>query len=77
MIDNDKPALAVSPTAMDVDEGDAAGQSFSVRLATAPSAEVMVSISGHTGTDVTPVQDKSQVHDEQLGDRPAGEGERR
>ena len=54
MIDNDKPALAVSPMAMDVDEGDAAGEIFNVRLATAPSSEVTVAISGHSGTDVTP-----------------------
>ena len=52
VIDTDTPALTVSPTALDVDEADAAGESFSVRLATEPSSEVTVTISGHSGTEV-------------------------
>ena len=34
-------------------EGDAAGMTFTVRLATEPSGSVSVSITGHSGTDLT------------------------
>ena len=50
--DNDEAALAVSPTQLDIDEGDATGESFNVRLASEPSADVAVAVSGHAGTDL-------------------------
>ena len=55
--DDDRPALVVSPASVTVDEGDTAGAdagaSYTVRLATQPSARVTVTISGTSGTEVT------------------------
>ncbi len=52
--DNDSapPALVVKPSALTVAEGGSA--SYTVELATEPSATVTVGISGHSGTDVSP-----------------------
>ena len=49
--DNDAPNLILSPTSLNVDEGDDA--SYTVRLATLPTSTVTVAISGHSGTDLT------------------------
>ena len=56
IIDDDEIPLAliVDPTELDIDEGDATGESFVVRLSREPSADVTVEISGHAGTEVTP-----------------------
>ena len=55
--DDDRPALVISPTSVTVDEGDtsgaSAGKSYTVRLATQPSANVAVTITGTAGTDVS------------------------
>ena len=55
--DDDRPALVVSPASVTVEEGDTAGAdagaSYTVRLATQPSARVTVTISGTSGTEVT------------------------
>ena len=48
--DNDTPGLVV-PTSVTVAEGDDA--EYTVRLATQPSAQVTVAITGHSGTDLT------------------------
>ena len=51
VVDDDR-AIVLSRTSLSVDEGDATGVSYTVKLATQPSAEVTVAISGHTGTDL-------------------------
>ena len=51
--DDDEPAVVLSETGLTVTEGDAAGSSYTVKLATRPSASVSVSITGHAGTDLT------------------------
>ena len=51
--DNDTPAIVFSETRLAVTEGDAVGMSYTVALATQPSASVSVSITGHAGTDLT------------------------
>ena len=45
--DNDTPALVFSPTSLTVDEG--ASDTYTVRLATQPTANVMVTVSGASG----------------------------
>ena len=51
--DDDEPAIVLSETGLTVTEGDAAGSSYTVELATQPSGEVTVTVSGHAGTDLT------------------------
>ena len=51
--DDDTPDIVLSETGLTVTEGDAAGSSYTVVLATRPSGSVSVSISGHDGTDLT------------------------
>ena len=51
--DDDTPAVVLSETGLTVTEGDAAGTSYTVSLATEPSGSVSVSITGHAGTDLT------------------------
>ena len=55
--DDDRPELVISPTSVTVDEGDTsgddAGETYTVRLATQPSANVAVTITGTAGTDVS------------------------
>ena len=50
--DNDR-GLVLSRTSLDVDEGDATGVSYTVELATQPTEEITVTVSGHSGTDLT------------------------
>ena len=52
IIDDDRPRINV-PAAVTVDEADADGVVYAVRLATEPSADVTVTISGHADSDVT------------------------
>ena len=49
--DNDAAGLVISPTSLEVDEGDDA--SYTVKLAAAPSSTVTVTVTGHSGTDLT------------------------
>ncbi len=49
--DNDTANLLLSPTSLEVDEGDDA--SYTVRLATQPTGTVTVAVTGHSGTDLT------------------------
>ena len=51
--ENDTPDIVLSETRLDVTEGDAVGSSYTVALATKPSAGVSVSITGHAGTDLS------------------------
>ena len=52
LTDSDTPAIVLSKTDLAVTEGDAAGMSYTVALATQPSGSVSVSITGHAGTDL-------------------------
>ena len=51
--ENDSAGLVISKDNLTVGEGDAAGTSYTVALATEPSSSVSVSITGHAGTDLT------------------------
>ena len=51
--DNDTPAIVFSETRLAVTEGDAVGMRYTVALATQPTSSVSVSITGHSGTDLT------------------------
>ena len=51
--DDDAAAIVLSKTGLSVTEGDAAGTSYTLRLATEPTGEVTVTVSGHAGTDLT------------------------
>ncbi len=51
IVDDDGPAIRVSPTALSVAEGDAAD--YTVGLATPPTATVTIAISGHSSTDLS------------------------
>ena len=51
--DDDEAGVVLSETGVTVTEGDAAGSSYTVKLATQPSGSVSVTISGHDGTDLT------------------------
>ena len=53
VVDDDTAAIDVSVGSLEVDEGDASGESYTVKLATLPSATVTVTVSGHAGTDVS------------------------
>ena len=50
--DNDTVGLVVNPTELEVGEGDEEGSSYTVELATEPSAEVTVTVGVPSGTDV-------------------------
>ena len=47
--DDDEPALVITPSSLSVNEGEMA--SYSVRLATKPTGDVGVVVSGHSGSD--------------------------
>ena len=51
--DDDAPALVLSESAVTVTEGDASGTSYTVKLSHVPTTTVTVTVSGHSGTDVT------------------------
>ena len=51
--ENDTAGIVISKDNLTVGEGDAAGMSYTVKLATQPSDSVSVSITGHSGTDLT------------------------
>ena len=48
------PGVTVSTTALTVTEQDTTGGSYTVVLDTEPTANVVVTVAGHAGTDVTP-----------------------
>ena len=51
--ENDTAGVVISKDSLTVGEGDAAGSSYTVKLATRPSGSVSVTITGHAGTDLT------------------------
>ena len=51
--DDDTADIVLSKTDLTLTEGDAAGTSYTVSLATQPSGTVIVTISGHDGTDLS------------------------
>ena len=51
--DDDAAGVTIDPTTLTVTEGDVAGESYTVRLDSQPSGDVVVAISGHAGTDLT------------------------
>ena len=53
IMENDSADIVLSETDLAVTEGDAVGTSYTVALATQPSSSVSVSITGHSGTDLT------------------------
>ena len=48
------PGVTVSKSALTVPEEDTTGDSYTVVLDTRPTANVLVTVAGHAGTDVTP-----------------------
>ena len=78
--DDDTPGVVLSETGVTVTEGDAAGSSYTVKLATRPSGTVTVSISGHDGTDLTLsgttlTNNHADLHGGQLGHGSDGDGQ--
>ena len=65
--DDDEPAVVLSETDLTVTEGDAAGSTYTVKLATSPRATVTVTVSGHDGTDLTLDKTTLTLHGGQLG----------
>ena len=51
--ENDVVGVTINPTSLTVTEGDADGASYTVKLNTQPTGNVTVTISGHSGTDLT------------------------
>ena len=49
----DTKSILLEPATLDVAEGDASGATYTVKLASAPSATVTVTVSGHSGTDLS------------------------
>ena len=50
--DNDTPGVAISKSALEIDEG--ASDRYTVRLNTQPPANVTITVGGHSGTGVSP-----------------------
>ena len=51
--DNDAVGVDISETALTVDEGDANGVSYTVKLTSEPAGDVTVTVSGHSGSDLS------------------------
>ena len=54
VIDNDISGVSVSKTMLTVGEENPTGNSYTVALNIPPTANVTVTVAGHSGTDVTP-----------------------
>ncbi len=52
--DNDTAGVTLSKTSLTVTEEDTTGDSYTVVLTSQPTANVVVTVAGHSGTDVTP-----------------------
>ena len=52
--DNDTAGVTLSKTSLTVTEEDTTGDSYTVVLTSQPTADVVVTVAGHSGTDVTP-----------------------
>ena len=53
-ITTDPPGVTVSETALTVTEEDPTGESYRVVLDSQPTADVVITVAGHVGTEVTP-----------------------
>ena len=51
--EKDAVGVSITPTTLTVTEGDAAGASYTVALTSQPAGDVTVTVSGHSGTDLT------------------------
>ena len=51
--ENDADGVTISPTTLTVAEGDASGASYTVVLTSQPAGDVTITISGHSGTDLS------------------------
>ncbi len=51
--DDETAALVLSETSLTVEEGDAGGETYTVKLSHQPSTDVTVTVSGQAGTDLT------------------------
>ena len=51
--ENDVIGVAISPTTLTVAEGDSTGVGYTVVLTSKPTGDVTVTVSGHSGTDLT------------------------
>ena len=51
--DNDLASVSVSKQTLTVEEEDTTGGSYTVALSAQPTANVTVTVEGHSGTDVT------------------------
>ena len=51
--ENDMVGVTIDPTTLTVTEGDATGASYNVKLTSQPAGDVTVTVSGHSGTDLT------------------------
>ena len=71
------PGVTVSKTALTVTEEDTAGDSYTVVLDSQPTANVTVTVAGHAGTDVTPSPTQPDLHADELGHGPDGDGDGR
>ena len=52
--DNDTPGVSVTPMSLTVGEGNTTGNSYTLVLNNQPTADVTVTVEGHSGTNVTP-----------------------
>ena len=51
--EDDAVGVTISPTTLTVTEGDATGADYTVVLTSQPAGDVIVAVSGHSGTDLT------------------------
>ena len=51
--EDDAVGVTINPTTLTVTEGDATGVEYTVVLTSKPAGDVTVTISGHSGTDLT------------------------
>ena len=52
-VNDDDRGIVLSPNSLTVDEGDTTGATYTVALAVQPTEEVTVTVTGHSGTDLT------------------------
>ena len=71
------PGVTVSETALTVTEEDSNGDSYTVVLDSQPTANVVVTVAGHSGHGRAPGPDHPDVHVNELGDGADGDGDRR
>ena len=79
ILDNDERAVTVTPTALTVPEGEEEGETYTVVLQSEPTADVTVTATVPSGTDVTVGRDRADVHTDVhgvgLGDGADGDGD--